>query len=73
MKENLESFRIEVELPDFCFGAVQQGSVQGRIVISAGSYILQEIPLVADRTLRKGNIIAAAADRLLAWAYRKRI
>ena len=65
MEENLDSVRVEVQLPDFCWGSVEQGSVQGKIVISAGDYILQEIPLVADRSLTKGNIFTAASDKIL--------
>ena len=65
MTENLDSVQIEVQLPDFCWGKVEQGSVQGKIVISAGSYILQEIPLVADRSLAKENIIISISDKIL--------
>ena len=65
MEENLDSVRVEVQLPDFCWGSVEQGSVQGKIVISAGEYILQEIPLVADRSLEKGNLFTAASDKIL--------
>lgn len=65
MAENLDTVRIEVQLPDYCWGAVEQGSVQGKIVISAADYILQEIPLVADRNLNKGNVLSAASDLIL--------
>lgn len=65
MAENLKSVRIEVHLPDYCWGAVEQGSVQGKIVISVADYILQEIPLVADRNLNKGNVLSAMSDLIL--------
>ncbi len=65
MKENLEAVKVELVLPDYCWGQVEQGSEEGKIVISAGDYILQEIPLLADRSLEKGNIITAAADFFL--------
>ncbi len=65
MTENLDSVRIEVQLPDYTWGSVEQGSVQGKIVISVADYILQEIPLVADRNLNKGNVLSAMSDLIL--------
>ena len=65
MAENLDSVKIEVQLPDFTWGKVEQGSVQGKIVISAADYVLEEIPLVADRSLVKGNLVTALSDKLL--------
>ena len=65
MAENLDSVRVEVQLPDYCWGAVEQGSVQGKITISAGGYILQEIPLVADRSLTSGNVLIYISDIML--------
>ena len=65
MSENLDSVNIEVKLPDYCWGAVEQGSEQGKIIISAADYILQEIPLVADRSLKKKGIMTSISDKLL--------
>lgn len=65
MQENLDSVDVSVQLPDFCWGSVEQGSLQGKIVISAGGYILQEIPLVADRSLQKGSVFTAASDKII--------
>ena len=65
MSENLEAVRVEVKLPDYCWGSVEQGAQYGSIVISIGDYVLEEIPLVADRSLKKGNIFVSAADSIL--------
>ena len=65
MQENLDTVEVSVQLPDFCWGSVEQGSLQGKIVISAGGYLLQEIPLVADRSLQKGNVFTAASDKII--------
>ena len=65
MSENLDAVRIEVKLPDFCWGSVVQGQPYGSIVISIDDYILQEIPLVADRNLNKGNVLSAMSDLIL--------
>ena len=65
MEENLDALTIDVQLPDFTWGSVEQGSLQGKIVISASGYLLQEIPLVADRSLKKSNIVIAMSDKFL--------
>lgn len=65
MAENLEAVKVTVQLPDYCWGAVEQGSVQGKISISIGDYLLQEIPLVADHSVSTGNIINKLTDVIL--------
>ncbi len=65
MEENLDSVRVEVLLPDYCWGKVEQGSVQGKIQISAGDYLLQEIPLVADRSLKSAHFLSTLSDLIL--------
>ena len=65
MKENLDTVRVEVQLPDYCWGAIEQGSIQGKIVISAGDYVLEEIPLVADRSLKSAGFVSTLSDRIL--------
>lgn len=65
MTENLDAVRVEVMLPDYCWGSVEQGAQYGSIVISIDDYVLEEIPLVADRNLRKGNVLTSIADLIL--------
>lgn len=63
--KNLENTNVEVKLPAYSWGSVERGEVLGTIEISAGGYLLDEIPLVADRSLKKGNIFTAASDLIL--------
>ena len=65
MAENLDSVKIEIKLPDYCWGQVEQSKQYGEIVISAGGYELQRIPLLADRNLNKGNVLTALSDLIL--------
>ncbi len=65
MSENLEALSVEVQLPSYCWGSVEQGQQCGKITISINDYHLQEIPLVADRTLKKACILSTASDFLL--------
>lgn len=65
ISENLEALSVEVQLPSYCWGSVEQGQQCGKITISINDYLLQEIPLVADRTLKKACILSTASDFLL--------
>ena len=65
MAENLDSLRVEVHLPDYCWGQVEQGQPYGKITIHINDYLLQEIPLVADRSLKKARILSTASDLIL--------
>ena len=65
MAENLDSVRVEVKLPEYLWGSVEQGAQYGEIVISAGGYELETIPLVADRNLKKGNVLQMLSDLIL--------
>ena len=65
MDENLDALHIEVQLPDYCWGQIEQGQPYGKITISINDYLLQEIPLVADRSLKKATVFSAASDFIL--------
>ena len=67
--ENLDALQIKVELPDYCWGNVEQGHPYGKITISINDYILQEIPLVADRSLKKSPVFCTASDFILSRIY----
>ena len=63
MAENLDALHVEVQLPDYCWGSVDQGQPYGKITISIDDYLLQEIPLVADRTRK--NLIFFVPSQIL--------
>ena len=69
MSENLESVKVEVKLPPYCWGSVEQGNQYGSIVISLDDYVLEEIPLVADRSLKKADPVTALSDKLLCFIF----
>lgn len=69
MAENLDAVRVEVKLPSYCWGSVEQGAQYGSIVISLDDYILEEIPLVADRSLKQSGPVTALADKLLSFIF----
>lgn len=65
MNENLKNVKYSIEFSDDKWGAVEKGTVCGSIKISLGDYLLQEIPLVADRTLKKSNFIITLSDFII--------
>ncbi|MBR7064471.1 MAG: D-alanyl-D-alanine carboxypeptidase [Treponema sp.] len=54
--------KVGVNLPKYIEGEIQKGCEYGTITYSLGEIVLQEIPLVADRTLQKANFFVSASD-----------
>ncbi|MCR4632267.1 MAG: D-alanyl-D-alanine carboxypeptidase [Treponema sp.] len=65
MEENLANLRVDVELPPYLKGPVTQGERLGSIKISLGDYLLQEIPLLADRSVKKSSWFISLVDSIL--------
>ena len=63
--ENLQNVKVEVALPDFLQGQITAGAEYGQIKITLGDYLLQTIPLVADRGTQKAGWIVCLADALI--------
>lgn len=64
-EENISKIKIETEIPSSVCGEISEGQQFGKIKIMLLDYVLKEIPLVADRSTTKPNIIFQAADKLL--------
>lgn len=64
LKENIDNVKIEFSYPDFIFGDVEMGQIYGEIKFSLGDYVLDSIPLVADRNVKRSNIIVRLSDFL---------
>ena len=63
--ENLSAIKIEVNIPDYLQGQISQGTEYGQIKITLGDYLLQTIPLVADRSTQKAGWLTCIADTLI--------
>lgn len=64
LSENLDKVEVWLECPKFIKGKIDCGTEYGKIKIILSNYLLYEIPLVADRTLKDSNFIVKAADVL---------
>lgn len=64
IEENNENIRISVTAKDL-FGDVECGEVCGNLKFYLGDYLLQEIPLISDRTVKKSNFIVSLADKII--------
>ena len=63
--ENLANVQINVVLPDYLQGQITAGAEYGQIKITLGDYLLQTIPLVADRSTERAGWITCLADSLI--------
>ena len=63
--ENMEQVQVYLDLPESLKGEIVQGQTYGSVKIMLSGYLLDEIPLVADRSLSKIHGIKAWADSLL--------
>ena len=64
MEENLENVKIYYNIESL-FGGVEAGDICGNIKFYLDDYILQEIPLLADRTVSRSNFVIRLADRIV--------
>ena len=63
--ENLKNVQINVIIPDYLQGQITAGAEYGQIKITLGDYLLQTIPLVADRSTERAGWITCLADSLI--------
>ena len=65
MEENLSLIRAYVNFIDYGWGEIQQGQTCGSIKLKLNDYLLEEIPLIADRNVEKAGFITSLSDRLI--------
>ena len=63
--ENLQNVQINVVMPDYLQGQITAGAEYGKIQITLDNYILDTIPLVADRNTNKANWLVCLADGII--------
>ena len=63
--ENLANVKIEIIMPEYLQGQITQGAEYGQIKITLENYLLETIPLVADRSTEKAGWITCLADGLI--------
>lgn len=63
--ENLQNIKVSVVMPDYLQGQINAGSEYGQIKITLGDYLLQTIPLVADRSTEKAGWVTCLADSII--------
>ncbi len=64
MEENLANIKVSIQLPEYFSGVIVQSQVLGKITVSLDGYKLQEIPLIADRTVQKASWFVSLADKV---------
>ena len=64
MEENLQNVKVYLNVENL-FSSVNAGDICGNIKIYLDDYLLQEIPLLADRTVEESNFVIKLADRIV--------
>lgn len=65
LAENVSEVQVSVEKEDVLAGELKAGQVAGHIRVTLAGYLLDEIPLVVDRDVKKGGFIVNLADKFL--------
>ncbi len=63
--ENLSNVKVTVTKPDYLQGEITAGTTYGKIEITLGNYLLETIPLVADRSTEQASWITCLADSII--------
>ena len=63
--ENLQNVKVNISMPDYLQGEITAGATYGKIEITLGEYVLQKIPLIADRSTQKAGWITCLADHVI--------
>ena len=64
--ENLQNVKVNITMPDYLQGEITAGTQYGKIEITLGEYVLQKIPLLADRSTQKAGFLVKLADGIIA-------
>ena len=65
LAENLSNVKVTVTMPDYLQGQITAGAEYGKIEITLGNYLLETIPLVADRSTEQAGWLTCLADSII--------
>ncbi len=58
-----------ITIPEYVFGGVEAGKGYGYIEYKLGSNLLQKVPLVADRDIKKAGFFGTLLDKIATWLF----
>lgn len=65
VQQNMDSVHVEINLPPYLQGQIIKGAEYGYIKIMLNNYVLDTIPLVADRNTENTGTITKLADSII--------
>lgn len=65
LQENLSNVQFYLDIPEYITGPIVSGQEYGKIQIILNNYILDTIPLVAEKNINKANFLVRFADKLI--------
>ncbi len=64
-EESVQNVKVVTEIPEYLTGNISKGTELGKISFILDDYVLDTIPLVADRQINRANLFIRAADALI--------
>jgi len=65
VSETVADVKVAIDINKNHWGSIERGERCGSIQLYVGDVLLQEIPLIADRDLKKSNFVIACSDKLI--------
>ena len=62
---------VEYEIPKALYGKVSCGSVYGKITVKRGNFVIEEIPLAAQKDIEESSGLKKMFDRLVYYSIKK--
>lgn len=67
--ECASSVKAEISIPEYAFGEIQLGKEYGHIQYKIGDTVLETVPLVADRNVKKSSLFGNILGHLASYAF----
>lgn len=64
-EESVQNVKVITKLPDYLEGNIEAGTEYGKVEFVLDDFILDSVPLVADRSVKKANLFIRAADSII--------
>lgn len=65
IQESLQNVKVITEIPDYLPEEILLGTEYGKVYFTLNEFILDSVPLVADRNVKKAGILIRAADEII--------
>lgn len=65
IEDSVKNVKVVSEFPDYLEGNIEAGQAYGKVSFILNDYVLDSVPLLADRNISKGNAFTRLADNII--------